>query len=162
MVEQSVLNQILEEVFCDKKTIAKHVIVRSLICGAFLCLILFTAGKTARDYGSVAYYIRTISICAVLALYSFGPLRHLKDHLVYYNNGIRYNKRELVFTPATKITWINRQTYVFGTQLVLGYTTENKGVKGFLDLFRAEFNVTYVKDAKAKYIRAYMNAKEAC
>lgn len=161
-MEQTVLKQVLEEAFCDKKTIAKHVIVRSLICGAFLCLILLSTKTTTKDYGSMAYYIRTISICAVLALYSFGPLRHLKDHLVYYNNGIRYNKRELVFTPATKITWINRQTYVFGTQLVLGYTTENKGVKGFLDLFRAEFNVTYVKDAKAKYIRAYMNAKEAC
>lgn len=161
-MEQTVLKQVLEEAFCDKKTIAKHVIVRGLICCAFLCLISFTAEKTAKDYGSVAYYIRTISICVVLAIYSFGPLRHLKDHLVYYSNGIRYNKRELVFTPATKITWVNHQTYVFGTQLVLRYTTDNKGMKGFLDLFRAEFNVTYVKDAKAKYIRAYMNAKEAC
>ena len=161
-MEQTVLKQVLEENFCDKKTIAKHVIVRGLICCAFLCLILFTAEKTAKDYGSVAYYIRTISICVVLAIYSFGPLRHLKDHLVYYSNGIRYNKRELVFTPATKITWVNHQTYVFGTQLVLRYTTENKGMKGFLDLFRAEFNVTYIKDAKSKYLRAYMNAKEAC
>ncbi len=159
-MEQSVLSHILEETFCDKKKVAKHVIVRSLICGAFFCLILFSVGKTVRDYGSVAYYIRTTSIGIVLALYSFGPLHHLKDHLVYYSNGIRYNKRELVFTPTTKISWINRQTYVFGTQLILGYTTENKGVKGILDLFRAEFNVTYIKEAKGKYIRAYMNTQE--
>lgn len=159
-MERSVLNHILEETFCDKKTVAKHVIVRGLICGAFLCVILFSAEKTVKDYGSMAYYIRAASICTVMALYSFGPLRHLKDHLVYYSNGIRYNKRELVFTPATKITWANRQTYVFGAQLILEYTTENKGIKGLWDLMFAEFNVTYLKDAKGKYIRAYMNTQE--
>ena len=159
-MEQSVLNQSLEEAFCDKKTVAKHVIVRSLICGLFFFGIFICAENTAKDYGSTAYYIRSGAICAVMALYCFGPLRHLKDHLVYYSNGIRFNKRELVFTPATKLSWINRHTYVFGNQLILGYTTENKGVKGILDLFRAEFNVTYLKDAKGKYIKAYMNTQE--
>ena len=159
-MEQSVLNQSLEEAFCNKKTVAKHVIVRSLICGIFLFVIFLSAGKTAKDYGSTAYYIRSGVICAVLALYSFGPLRHLRDHLVYYSNGIRLNKKELIFTPATKFTWINRHTYVFGNQLILSYTTENKGVKAILDAFLAEFNVTYLKDAKAKYIKAYMNTQE--
>ena len=98
-----------------------------------------------------------IFICILAVLYGFAPLLHFRDKLVLYSHGMCFNNRILKFTKNTSISWELRWTTIFGNHLLLGFTTETTGFRGFIDsLFFSRFDVTYLNKPKEVYIMTYM------
>jgi hypothetical protein len=71
------------------------------------------------------------------------PMRHLRDKVEFFRNGISYHQKNLTLEEIGVVQWINFKSSV-------GFF-ENL----FMDTDAGRFDFTYVKDAKKQFNRAY-------
>ena len=157
MLQSDELGVKLRVVSSSWKEIFKHVICRSLVAGFMVFIMSFGAKMAGAFLLTEKDRILFIILCSLAALYGLAPLLHFRDKLIFYSQGMCFNNRVLKFTKNTSISWELRWTTIFGNHLILGFTTETTGFKGFIDsLFFSNFDVTYLKKPKETYIMTYM------
>ncbi len=84
-----------------------------------------------------------IAVVLVATVVTLLPLRHLKDEVCFYQNGLSYNKREWTYEEITNLQFVrSRDTYQIITR-----TKMQTNIK--------VFDVTYLKDVQAAYQKAY-------
>lgn len=72
------------------------------------------------------------------------PLRHLRDKVEYYSNGISYHQKNYFLAEIGSVEWMTFKSSGFFEDL-------------FMDTDAGRFVFTYVKDAKKQYNKAYRN-----
>lgn len=89
----------------------------------------------------IAIIILDLILTIVFGLF---PLIHLREYLAFYENGIIYRKRPYFWSELGSAGWRNHTMGgIFNSTL--------------MDTDIKVFNVTYVKNPKKQYNRAYMN-----
>ncbi len=83
------------------------------------------------------------AVCFIFFIVIALPLRHLRDKVEYYSNGISYHQKSYSLAEIGSVTWMTHKSSV-------GFFEDL-----FMDTDAGRFDFTYVKDAKKQYNRAY-------
>lgn len=133
----------LDEAVPDKKKIALHTVCRTAIA-IVICLAgsggLKGAGKWFDSAGSIIFFFALWAVFLVIGLF---PLVHLKDSLVFYENGICYHGIKYLFSQLGSVRFRDFHS---------GFITHN-----MMDTDLRSFDVTYLDRPKRHFNKAYMN-----
>ena len=137
------LGRLLAQAGPDWKRIGLDVLIRAALV-ALATFIFWRRGDLTTS--SPFVLITTACIYAVLVLF---PLRHCRDSMEFYENGIVYRGKSYLFqTP--KAEW----SRVSGTGHFLSVTYL------YLDGMAKQINVSCVRDAQDTFIRLYANSPQ--
>lgn len=141
----------LVEIQANKKKIILHAAIRMLVV-----VICAFGWFVAADSTANPNYIGVVIFMALLFVYACSPFCHWNDTLIYYENKIVLNKKELTFDNPTEIKWMRKRTYIAGTRLLIYKITPKKGLKEFLFDSSNEIDITYMDKPKEEFIKYYL------
>ena len=134
MSPQENLGQKLSEATADKARIYRYMAVRAAIFAPFIL-----SGIIGKNPVLTAIFI------ALAAIPVFRPLRHLGDSVVFYERGFCYMGKPWLYAQLPPIQW---QTF---------QASPSSPPTFFMVAGTKQFPLTYVKDPKGAYERAYSN-----
>lgn len=143
------LGKKLTEACVSKSRIVIRILIRFAIC-LFFSLALAGAAKGSRMAGGNAgpqTVLGTVLLTATAILFILFPLRHRKDYIQFFEQGICYNGKAWTFDQLAPIHWSYTEIPVLGDRITL--VTRQKALK-----------VTYLKDVMKQYNLAYMKQPE--
>lgn len=138
----SSLGRLLDQAGTDWTRIGLDVLVRAAIV-ALATLILWRQGELTDS--SPFVLVTVVCIYAVLVLF---PLRHFRDSIQFYENGIVYRGKTYLFR-SPKAQWIRTS----GTGHFLTVTHL------YLDGMPNQINVSAIKNAQETFTRLYVKEK---
>ena len=132
---QAALGNFLLAAGPDKRRIALDMAVR-------LAIVAFAVALQIRNGTSYKWEWAGAILVLLYVIFVAWPLRHLRDHMEFYRNGILYRGKTYPVQEKTKVTWEGwNNSILTTTYLRLG------GCR--------PINVTFIKDAKKLFNRAY-------
>ncbi len=111
-----------------------------------LVSIIIIAGLRSNPPATITPNGAIFGILIILSviLWIFFPLFHLNDYIIFYENGIEFNKQKWSFDELGEINFLNVKTNTsFFTRKYLETDVKN-------------FNITYLKDTKKYFNKAYL------
>lgn len=139
----------------DVGKIILQVGTRLLFAAGVCCMVLlenrsqqrFTSASANTPSSSTADMVVGISVVMIFALtyfvFTFRPLIHLRDSIIFYENGMEICKKAWTFNELGDIY------FTYSNRILLSLTYMNTSVKNF--------DVTYIKDAERNYHIAYFD-----
>lgn len=142
-VTETQLGAKLTEAVPNKLKIALHAVCRTVIA-VVICLAgsggIRGMGKWFTGPGSILFFLGLWAVFLAIGLY---PLVHLKDSLVFYENGICYHGTNYLFSQIGSV----------------GFRDYHSGlmVHTMMDTDLRTFDVTFLERPKRQYNKAYLN-----
>lgn len=116
----------------------------------FAAVIVFAGVRSYSGDGTLhllAGIIYTL-VAIIMVLFTIWPIKHLKDYVAYYENGICYCGQRWSFERLGALSFVEyKSNAAFFTKI-------------YMDGRGKRFDVTYIKDAKKQYNRAYSDFYE--
>ncbi len=121
-----------------------------VLCRVLIVVIICLAGVRGISglkewFSSFEGAIKFILLFTIGLIWGGYPLIHLRDSLVFYENGIAVNGKEYLFSTIGSITFYD---YHYGIM-----------TQQFMNTDLRNFNVTYIERPKKAYNEAYLNNK---
>lgn len=142
-LQENQMGEKLAQAFPNKTKIAICIVVRT-------CLVIVICLAGVRGINGIKEWFSSLKgiviFCVLFAIgifWGFYPLIHLRDLLIFYENGICVNKRNYLFSQIGKIRFCDYQTGILTHQMMQ------------TDL--RNFDVTYLARPKRAYNQAYLN-----
>ncbi len=133
----------LTQASSNKAKIVIYVIIRTALV-LLICLAGVRGIHGLKEWFSSLRGILIFCVLFMLSLvWSLYPLIHLRDFLIFYENGICINGKKYFFTEIGKVGFCDYQTGIITHQMMQ------------TDL--RNFDVTYVERPKRAYNEAYFN-----
>lgn len=133
----------LEQAYPDKLKIALHVVCRTAIA-IVICLAgsggIHGMDKWFDSAGDIAFFLGMWVVFLVIGLF---PLIHLRDSLVFYENGICYHGRNYLFSQLGSVRFRDYKSGIM--------------THCMMDTDLRTFDVTYLERPKRQFNKAYMN-----
>lgn len=123
-----------------------QLIILKLLLRSMLVTIIIIAGLRSNPPASITPNgaIFCLLIIAAIILWILFPLFHLKDYIIFYENGIEFNNQKWTFEELGEINFLDVKTNT-------SFFT-NK----YLETDLKDLNITYIKDAKKYFNKAYL------
>lgn len=144
MQEEKILGRKLAEAHANIGKIILRTSIRILLAG-----IIILAGVRGNppqgkpDNFLAGFLVLLIVLCA--AAWVFFPLIHLKDHVLFFENGIVAGGRKWTLDELGEISFADmKSNYSVFTRTYMCTAVR-------------KFDMTYIKDGKKNFNRAYMN-----
>lgn len=131
----------LASIVPDKRKIWFYTFLRI----AFVTLIVF-AGIRSNPLALPSDLLRLFLVLLIVALvliWVFFPLIHLKDYMIFFNTGIEINKRKYNLGDLGEIIFLEHKSGIFS--------------KYYMRTDIKDFNITYMKDVRKTFNRAYLH-----
>ena len=130
--------------------INKEKIVIYVLCRVLIVVIICLAGVRGISglkewFSTLEGAIKFILLFTIGLIWGLYPLIHLRDSLVFWENGIAVNGKEYLFETIGSITFCDYNYGIMSQQ--------------FMKTDLRNFNVTYIKRPKKAYNEAYLNNK---
>lgn len=142
-VTEAQLGARLTEAVPNKPKIFLHTVCRTAIA-VIICLVgsggIHGMGKWFTDWKGICLFLLLWIVFLAIGLY---PLKHLKDTLVFYENGICYHGINYLFSTLGSVRF---RDYHSGLM-----------VHNMMDTDWRTFDVTFLAYPKRQYNRAYRN-----
>lgn len=123
----------------------QRVILETIVKSFIICLVIY-AGIKGHPVRDVQSFIGAVFFCFVIvAMLGWGlwPLVHSRDYMVFYDNGIEFCHKRWSFEELGEIYFSD-----VSSNVVL-FT------KNYMETDVKVFNITYLKDGRKKFNRAY-------
>lgn len=113
-----------------------------------LALLIIAAGLRSRPLVKPVSFLAgfvVFLLAAAVAAFLCWPLRHLRDYIEFYENGLCYCGRSWSFSELGEISFREvRSNRSFFADI-------------YMDSAKRRFLMTYIKDGKKQFNRAYQN-----
>lgn len=144
MQEEKIIGRKLTEAHADIGKIALRVSLRVLLAGVvILAGVRGNPPQGMPDSLWAGFLVILIALGA--AVWLFFPLIHCKDYVLFYENGIVAGGRRWTLDELGEISFMDvRSNYSVFTRTYMCTSVR-------------KFNMTYIKDGKKNFNRAYLN-----